>query len=177
MNNKYGTLISRYIKAKDDNKPHLMKSVFSEDATLRMKVKTENISFPSDVTGLNEITETLVREFNKSYENIYTICLSDTVEQHEDALNCRWIVGMTEKASGLSRVGFGDYQWCFESEGSNLVSHLTIVIEDMIILPRESQSDVMYWFDNLSYPWALSSKAVASMPDVALLAGVRGLVA
>lgn len=104
MKNEYRTIISMYIKAKDESKPHLMKSIFSENATLRMKVQTENISFPSDVTGLNEITETLIRDFNNSYENIYTICLSDTIEQREDVLNCRWLVGMTEKDSGLSRV-------------------------------------------------------------------------
>ncbi len=154
-----------------------MANVFSKDATLKIKVKTDNISFPSDVTGLSEITEILIRDFNKSYENIYTICLADTLEQHENVLNCRWLVGMTEKASGSPRVGFGDYHWSFEAEGSHLVTHLTIVIEDMIVLPREPQSEVMSWFDSLSYPWALLSDVLASMPEVALLAEVRGNLA
>lgn len=177
MNKEYKALISRYIKAKDESKPHLMTSVFSEESTLRMKVQTDNISFPSEVSGLDEITETLVRGFNQSYENIYTVCLSDTVEQCEDTLSCRWLVGMTEKASGLSRVGFGDYQWSFDGECPNRVSHLTILIEDMIVLPLEDQAEVMSWFDNLSYPWALSSEVVASVPNIAILANVRGLTA
>lgn len=174
MNSKYEDLVSRYIKAKDENKPHLMESVFSEDAILKMKVQSDNISFPPDVAGLHEITETLIRKFNNSYENVYTICFTDTWEQRENILNCRWLVGMTEQASGSCRVGFGDYQWTFGDEESNLARHLTIVIERMIVLPRESQSEVMSWFDKLSYPWAHSSEVLSSMPDVALLTEARG---
>jgi len=177
MQNDYKKIISIYIKAKDDSKPHLMKSVFSENAILKMKVQTENISFPADVIGVDDITEALVRNFNNTYENIYTVCLSDTVEQRGDVLACRWLVGMTDKASGLPRVGFGDYQWIFDGEGSGLVSHLTIAIDDMIVLPLEFQSDVISWCANLSYPWVLSSEVVASMPDIDLLANVRSLAA
>jgi len=173
MDDQYKALINRYIKAKDANKPHLMKGVFSKDAILEMKVESQNISFPAAVNGLNEITETLIREFNKTYENIYTICITDTLEQGENALNCRWLVGMTEKVSGLSKVGFGDYQWTFESRGENLASRLTIIIENMTVLPEEFQPDVAAWFDSLTYPWALSSEVLSSIPDIALLTEVR----
>jgi hypothetical protein len=35
-----------YIRAKDENRPHLMPNVFTPDARLEMRVETGNISFP-----------------------------------------------------------------------------------------------------------------------------------
>ncbi len=171
MNNNNQMLISQYIKAKDNNKPHLMKSVFSQQATLEMIVQTDNISFPAKVTGVNQITQTLVSEFNTTYENIYTLCLTDTVQQkvEQNQLNCRWIVCMTEKTSGSLRLGYGDYQWNFEKNAPGLANHLVITIEHMIILPQALQPKVLSWFDKLPYPWALSSELQATMPDIELL--------
>jgi hypothetical protein len=165
-NNKI--LVSQYIKAKDNNKPHLMKSVFSRHARLEMIVQTGNISFPAKVTGVDKITQTLVCEFNTTYENIYTLCLTDTLQQIQNQLNCRWIVCMTEKTSGSLRLGYGDYQWSFEN-ASGLANHLVITIEHMIILPQALQPEVLACFESLPYPWALSSELQAAMPDVELL--------
>jgi len=169
----YKVLVNRYIKAKDSNKPHLMSSVFSENAVLEMKVKSDNISFPPNVTGCKQITEILVREFSQSYENIYTICVSDTVEQSSATLNCRWLVGMTETSSGLHKVGFGDYFWLFDATKNVLVSQLTIIIDSMVILPSERQSALMPWLDSLPAPWALSSEILVSMPNIPELSEVR----
>jgi len=173
MSKEFELLIGRYIKSKDESKPHLMRHVFSEGATLKMKVKTDNISFPSEAEGLESITNTLVHEFNNSYENIYTICLSDTVEQGESILKCRWLVGMTGKDSGLVRVGFGDYQWQFECNEEIRVSHLAIAIENMVVLAEENRVEVMMWFENMSYPWAITSEVLESMPNIASLASIR----
>lgn len=171
MNMRYKSLVSQYIKAKDNNKPHLMDKVFSEQASLKMIVQTDNISFPAEVSGLDKITRTLVLDFNNSYDNIYTLCLTDTVDQHQNRnhLNCRWLVCMTEKSSGSSRLGYGDYQWNFEEKTSGLARLLTITIDNMILLPDELQPDVLSWFDNLPYPWVLSSELRATMPDIELL--------
>ncbi len=173
MKREYENIINSYIKAKDGNKPHLMKDVFSESATLTMKVQTDKISFPPEVAGVDHITEALIHKFNNSYENVYTICLADTVEQDINIINCRWLVGMTEKSSGSSRVGFGEYKWSFIDDGSSLVSHLTIIIENMVVLPIEAQREVMSWFCNLAYPWAMSSDVSTSVPDIALLSELR----
>lgn len=169
MNKRYKSLVSQYIKAKDNNKPHLMDTVFSKQATLKMIVQTDKISFPAEVTGLDNITRTLVQDFNNSYENIYTLCLTDTVQQHQNHLNCRWVVCMTDKASKSLRLGYGDYLWSFEEDVSALASHLAITIENMILLPQELQPEVLSWFDKLPYPWVLSSELQATMPDVELL--------
>lgn len=45
MNNAYKDIVSKYIYAKDNNKPHLMKSVFTEVSKLDVKLKSQNISF------------------------------------------------------------------------------------------------------------------------------------
>lgn len=169
MNHTHTNLISQYIKAKDNNKPHLMKSVFSEQAMLEMIVQTSNISFPAKVIGRDAITQILVCEFNNIYENIYTLCLTDTLEQNQNYSSCRWIVCMTEKAPQSLRVGFGNYQWEFENDTLGLVNHLVITIEYMTLLPQSLQSDVLSWFDKLPCPWALSSELKATAPDIQLL--------
>ena len=169
MSKPYKRHIGRYIKAKDQNKPHLMESVFTQNATLSMKVDSDNIAFPSETAGLNEITAVLIRGFNQSYENIYTLCLTDTWQQRDCEVSCRWLVAMTEKSSGLARVGFGEYHWVFAREGLNLVSQLTIVIDDMQLFPVEQQSEIMCCFENLSYPWAVTADVLESMSEVAAL--------
>ncbi|MEH6650309.1 MAG: hypothetical protein V7707_09820 [Motiliproteus sp.] len=166
MNDNYQERVSRYIKAKDNNKPHLMAAVFSQQATLKMVVQSDNISFPADVRGVEQITQTLVSDFNHTYENIYTLCLSDTLQQTDKTLNCRWLVCMTEKATGALRVGCGDYQWGFEEHAPRLATELTIVIDTMMILPHAAQPAVMHWFDQQPYPWTQSSEMLQSMPDI-----------
>ncbi len=173
MNHTHTNLISQYITAKDNNKPHLMKCVFSAQARLEMIIKTDNISFPAQVTGVDKITQTLVREFNSTYENIYTLCLTDTLHQNQDHVNCRWVVCMTEKTSGSLRVGYGDYRWSFEKTAPCLANHLLITIENMIVLPcelqPELQTEILAYFGSLPYPWVLSSELQATMPDITLL--------
>lgn len=71
--------IARYVTAKDNNKAHLMPLVFTTDAMLMMQVHSENIDFPPQVIGCDNIADTLVRRFNENYENVYTFCFSDSL--------------------------------------------------------------------------------------------------
>ena len=173
MNKSYQERVSRYIKAKDNNKPHLMTAAFARQATLKMVVQTDNISFPADVSGVEQITQTLVSEFNSTYENIYTLCLSDTMQQSANTLTCRWLVCMTEKTSGSLRVGCGDYRWRFEDQAPFLANELAIVIDTMMILPHPARPAVLHWFDQQPYPWTLSSKMVQTMPNIKQLAELQ----
>lgn len=150
-------IVRRYIKAKDDNKPHLINRVFSEQATLEMEVKNGAIDFPSVTQGRDDITKILVQDFNKTYENIYTFCLSDTVIEKENSLDCRWFVVMSEKATGDIRVGYGDYQWRFSSGDLRLVDKLRIVIEDMVVFSNAEEDELMSWALSLPYPWLCST--------------------
>ncbi|BBB24692.1 nuclear transport factor 2 family protein [Amphritea japonica] len=171
MNKRYQNLISQYIKAKDNSKPHIMAKVFAEQAVLKMDVQTDNISFPAEVQGVDKITRTLVQDFNNSYDNIYTLCITNSVNQHQhqNHLSCRWLVCMTEKSSGSLRLGYGDYHWRFEGQSSGLISQLKITIDDMQILPEGIETEILCWFDTLPYPWALSSELKTTMPDIELL--------
>ena len=177
MNNDYRDIINRYIKAKDENKPHLMAGVFTQSATLKMNVDTNAVSFPSGAVGLTDITKALITDFNHSYENIYTICLEDTLEQKENVLTCRWLVGMSEKETGTVRVGCGEYKWCFTERKACLAEHLTIKIEEMTVLQSGLMMKIMTWLEKQPTSWAYSYSVLESMPDIALLSSVRSKVA
>ncbi len=175
MNKPQSFLISRYIQAKDHSKPHLMSMVFAPDAVLTMQVNSENITFPAEVVGVEAITHTLVTEFNQRYQNIYTLCLSDTVKNERDHLSCRWLVGMTDKASGECRFGFGDYDWVFDGS-SRLVSQLTIRIDEMRILPAQASNLLLGWLASQHYPWVSSAELLASWPALESLKGVDAVL-
>ena len=177
MKEEYKKIISGYVEAKDENKPHLMEYVFAKSATLKIKSKAANISFPSKVAGLVGITEVLVNHFNDTYEDVTTICLSDTVDEKNNQLSCRWLVGMTERLSGSSRVGCGEYLWRFEGNELLRADHLTIVIDHMAILSGGNQTDVMHWLKNLPYPWAFTNDVLSTMPDLPLLSEIRSNIA
>ena len=80
--------IETYIRAKDENRPFLMERVFAENATLQMVVKTEAISFPPISRGLESITDTLVRRFAQTYENVHTLCLAQPPRDNEMRFSC-----------------------------------------------------------------------------------------
>ena len=174
-----------YIRAKDDSKPLLMHHVFTQSATLAMNVKTDNISFPSDTVGLDAITDVLVRDFNKVYENVYTFCLSDSfyyplINQESTApskitneIFCDWLVCMTERESGNVRVGTGKYHWHFDNEQNSLVNHLVITIEQMITLTPEFSNQLFEWIGKLHYPFCDSDNLLKFMPKLETLEQIR----
>ena len=91
--------ITGYIRAKDSNRPHLLDAVFAADATVQMHVQTDAISFPSSLQGRDAIADTLVRRFNQTYENIYTLCIGEPPEADAQIYSCDWFVAMP-------------YPWC-----------------------------------------------------------------
>ena len=158
--------IQAYLRAKDQNRPYLMRQAFSETATLRMIVKTGAITFPPLSKGIQAITEVLVRRFGQSYENVLTFCIGYPPKDDARSLSCKWMVGMSEKESGAVRVGCGRYDWLFESGEPFLTRELTITIEFMQILPAETLEAIMDWLFGLPYPWCPVQTAVASAPKV-----------
>jgi hypothetical protein len=59
-------LLRDYIRAKDENRPHLIPQVFAANACLEMRVKTDSISFPAVSQGAARIADVLVRCFNQT---------------------------------------------------------------------------------------------------------------
>jgi hypothetical protein len=158
--------IRAYIRAKDQNRPYLMRRAFSEAATLNMIVKTGAIAFPPFSKGIQVITEVLVRRFAEAYENVFTFCLGDPPRQDAGSYTCKWMVGMSEKGTGAVRAGCGRYDWLFGAHEPFLTRELTITIEFMQILPSETLEPIMNWLSGLPYPWCPVQTAVASAPGV-----------
>lgn len=171
MNNAYKDIVSKYIYAKDNNKPHLMKSVFTEVSKLDVKLKSQNISFPATTKGLKEITEVLISSFNNTYDNVYTLCLEDTLVLEENSLKSIWLVVMTEKQSGKVRFGYGSYYWSFHN--NNLAEYLNITIENMIILEEKFADELLTWISSLAYPWCESRIILESLPKIEELDSFR----
>lgn len=157
-------VIANYIAAKDCNRPWLMQRAFAKNCRLEMVVKTDVISFPSGATGINEITDTLVRKFSCDNENIYTFCLSTAPEGVGRQFSCDWLVGMSLRDSGDFRVGCGQYDWVFEDGPQNLASNLKITIEVMVMLAHERSQPLTNWLSGLDYPWCPADTAVRDMP-------------
>jgi hypothetical protein len=156
--------IRNYIRAKDENRPHLMKRTFAETATLEMAVKTGTISFPPQSKGLDSITDVLVRRFGQDFENVYTLCLASPPEDDDSTFSCDWLVGMSDRKSGAVRVGCGRYNWLFRTNDQRVVEKLTITIELMQTLSPDSLGPVMAWLSNLPYPWCQAQVAAKNAP-------------
>ena len=169
----FRTLISQYLQAKDNNKPHWMPLTFDEQATLTMHVKTSAIEFPSQTIGCDAITQLLVKDFSQQYENVYTFCLSDTVKRDENILSCLWLVGMTDKKNREIKVGCGRYEWHFSASENTKVRKLVIDLEQMEILPHLYTDDIFHWLSSLPYPWCNSEILLRSMPSLSEIYFIR----
>ncbi len=158
--------IAAYILAKDGNRPHLMDAAFTPDATLKMVLHTDAISFPPASHGRTAITDTLVRRFNLKYENIYTLCVGPPPEAGVQAFACDWLVAMSQKQYGAVRIGCGRYDWSFTPTGER-VRALTITIEDMALMQPDTLAPVMAWVSALPYPWCPRAEFSRTAPRLA----------
>jgi hypothetical protein len=162
------TVLRNYFHAKDENRPDLMRAVFCENATLRMRVNTAGITFPEVSQGLAAITEVLVRNFGLTYENVRSFYL-DRPAALVAEFSCDWLVGMSERASGNVRVGCGRYDWKFQPSRPRLAMELLITIEIMQVLPSSHLERVRAWFRQLPYPWTSAGAVVAAAPALDVL--------
>ena len=167
----HANAVQTYIRAKDENRPHLMHNAFTPDANLEMRVETENISFPPKAKGIERITQVLVRDFGRANENVYTFCLNKIPTDDETDFQCPYLVGMSDKETESIRVGCGYYNWQF---GANeLVHDLTITIKSMVILASSHQQAIMDWLSHLPHPWCPAETAAKTMPSIFELKEVR----
>ena len=158
--------IATYIRAKDENRPYLMKRAFADSATLEMIAKPGTISFPPIANGIGAITDILVRQFAQSYENVHTFCLAAPPRDDDNTFSCRWLVGMSEKTTRQIRVGCGRYDWVFQLMRPRLAERLTVTIDLMQILVPADLELVMEWLSCLPYPWCSGRTAAETAPTV-----------
>lgn len=163
-------LVETYIRAKDSVRPDLMAQAFAPDVTLEMVVHSDGIAFPPRTTGLEAVTDVLVRRFGETYENIHTFCLCPRPVSDAPTFSCGWLVGMCERKNGSLRIGTGSYDWSFRSQaGARLVQALKITIEQMLVLPEGHVTAVMGWLDRLPYPWCSIEMMERTAPRLAEL--------
>ena len=92
------SVLRDYFHAKDENRPLYMARAFAPDAVLKMALRTQAIAFPPESHGLAAITDTLVRKFGQTYDNVFTFYLSrPEAGQRLSEYRCDWLVGMTER--------------------------------------------------------------------------------
>ena len=165
-------VVAAYLRAKDHNQPHLMRQAFASDARLEMIVNAGTISFPPAAQGIEAITEVLVRQFSRSYENVHTLCIGAPPAEDAPRYGCQWLVCMSEKDSRAVRVGCGRYDWVFDSAPPRLASQLTITIEQMHSLAPEHLGPLMDWMSNLPAPWCAAHELRMGAPPIAELRAV-----
>ena len=152
-----------YFHAKDENRPHLLEAVFAPNAELVIRNPTANIAFPAFTHGRSAIAEVLVRSFALSYENIYSFYLGRPMPAVQE-FTCPWLVGMSERSSGLVRVGCGTYEWAFALHAPHMASRLVVTIEAMQVLPVSESERVFAWLRALNYPWSSPQAALHGIP-------------
>lgn len=155
---EFQQLIGCYIKAKDQNRPHLIPSVFADEGVLEMIVETDQISFPAKTSGAKQIGEVLVREFSLTYENIYTFCISDSIELTGNLLKCDWLVCMSDRKTAQLRMGWGSYHWQFNTAEITKTESLVINIKKMLVLDHSKLAEIMNVAESLNYPWCKRSE-------------------
>lgn len=160
-------VLRTYFRAKDENRPHLMREAFSETAVLETVVKTSAISFPPVARGLAPITDVLVRKFAQSYENVYSFYLAQPpLHAPSGSFSCDWLVGMSEKEGGRPRVGCGRYDWQFQTTEPRLAHRLVITIEAMQVLSADRLDAIFQWLSRLPYPWCPARTVLGTAPAI-----------
>lgn len=166
-------VLRTYFRAKDENRPDLIKKVFSETAVLETVVNTAGISFPSVSQGLAPITDVLVRNFAQTYENIRSFYLERPPPGvHLASFSCDWLVGMSERESNNVRVGCGRYDWRFQTAEPRLADRLLITIEVMQVFTVDHFDALFQWLTSLPYPWCPAHTILESAPAICELDAV-----
>lgn len=158
-------IIEQYVYAKDYNRPYQMHRVFCEEATLEMRVNSESITFPPITRGREGIAELLSRQFGATYDNVYTLCISDSVVFSGSELACRWLVVMTHKEEKTGRVGFGSYDWRFSQAPDPAVQSLIITIDEMNVIEAQKVEAYLAWINQKNYPWSCWAELVEDIPE------------
>ncbi|HEU5297146.1 MAG TPA: hypothetical protein VFU71_20360 [Burkholderiaceae bacterium] len=164
-------VLRNYFHAKDENRTHVLGSAFVPAAELAVVNETSTIEFPARTVGREAIADVLVRDFGRTYENVYSFYLGRPAGALLE-FECPWLVAMSEKQSRSTRVGCGRYFWVFDRSITGLATRLTITIDAMQVLPSSELAAVLEWVGRLSYPWCSASSALRSMPEHEALAPV-----
>jgi hypothetical protein len=152
------TLLERYVQAKDDVRPELMRSIYRPDALLTYTIDTDDIRFPARTEGLDEITRTLVIDFASRFSNCKTYYVCAAPPPDTTALvRIPWLVVMREPAARSLRIGKGFYEWRFRQEPALRVQAMHIHIHRMDAQTDPRSELLAAAQAQLDYPWLAAS--------------------
>jgi len=161
---RLASAIGAYVRARDSNRPHLMKAAFTDAAVLQIRVEPGASNVHSDLVGRKAIVDTLVTRFNQAWENIYTLCIGARPAADVEAFSCAWLVVMSSKSNGSCRIGWGRYDWTFDLESQRARS-LAIVVSAMKVVTTDV-GPLMDWVSLLPYPWCGGAEIMAAPPPI-----------
>ncbi|NIB43639.1 hypothetical protein HBA55_28785 [Pseudomaricurvus alkylphenolicus] len=168
------SIVRTYIRAKDDNKPHLARQIFSASSFVRVSWDRSLLPYPSELIGADDITTLLCQEFNQRFENIYTFCLSHPPDNTgSNIFHCPWLTTMTARKGAEVYVGCGTYEWLFTYNESAKVNQLAISTDHMIRLKPRHQNEVLDWLGQAQYPWGNVGELLGTMPRLESLIAIQ----
>lgn len=156
--------IAAYVRARDSNRPHLMKAAFTDAAVLQIHVEPGTPHLQSGLVGRKAIVESLVTRFNQAWENIYTLCIGARPAAEVEAFSCAWLGVMCSKSDGSCRIGWGRYDWIFDLDSQRARS-LVIVVSAMKVVTTDV-GPLIDWVSLLPYPWCDGSAIMAAPPPI-----------
>ncbi len=162
MNRTPSEILELYVKGKDQNEYGQLETIYSKTAEVIFEIHSSKISFPSIITGNQEIARILSRDFNLRYDSIKTYYLSKPPVDQLYIKNQTWLVVMRDKDTDKTRVGTGYYDWELQKENGTLkiIKH-KIVINVMLEIEDHSKLELNTIQNSLEYPWVQKTQVLS----------------
>lgn len=164
MNQTVMQILEFYIKGKDDDQYQMLEDIYAETAELKFKIDSEEIAFPTNINGNQEIARVLSKDFNQKYSMVKTYYLDKPTDNQLNVQQQNWLVVMQEKSNGLTRVGTGYYDWGFvkTDDGLQIETH-KIYIHSMVQLQDTEAEELNRIQSVLNYPWTNPEKVIETI--------------
>ena len=117
----------------------------------------------------------MVRDFAARFENIYTYCLTKPTSQTMTDCQLNWLVVMTERDSGNTKLGYGRYDWHF-NPASGRCSTLHIHIAHMQVLSESIAQQIYQHISDYPTPWQSAGALQSLLQANDALASAHGFL-
>jgi len=169
-------VLNRYMDGKDNVKKDVLKSAFSNDGKVTFDIRVENINFPDELNGNEQIASEMFGDFHDAFSQVKSYYLDQDfieLDQHR-VVNQHWLVSMKERDSGNTRIGSGLYNWYFQKDDVNgwVISHVHIVIQHMVSFDNQTEWLSKLQYKLTDYPWANKNEVVECLNECSELAPI-----
>ena len=147
-------LLEQYIFGKDQDKSHILETIYEKNAEVEFQINAPNITFPNKIAGHRTIAKILSYDFNRKYEKVKTYYLSKNIKDRLKILKQPWLVVMKDIGNDLTRIGSGHYNWEFKENNNELKIHKhKIYIHVMLEIHDPDSAQLQDIQTKLEYPW------------------------